>query len=167
MQSLTWSLPFSRIQFLVESSGPARRRKKKREREKEKDARPTSITSIPFCLLFITNLLSIRSFSFRGHRERAGPERNIEGGWKKTEGECEDRSLPFFTNQRLEMRFDSDIFINLYIAAQRGEIFNRYLHETFMWILFLISFNVIKRRNVFAQVCKVYKIYILLISQAC
>lgn len=30
---------------------------------------PTSITSIPFCLLFITNLSSIYSFFFRGHRE--------------------------------------------------------------------------------------------------
>lgn len=56
------------------SRGKLESREAEREREKEKRRKryptPTSITSIPFCLLFITNLSSIRSFSFRGHRER-------------------------------------------------------------------------------------------------
>lgn len=92
------------------------------EREKEKDARLTSITSIPFCLLFITNLFSIRSFSVRGHHEKAGLERNIEGTCRMEKGWRTKARIvsPFFTNQKL--RFDSDatfFFINFYITAQR------------------------------------------------
>lgn len=130
------------------------------EREKERERKmpdPTSITSIPFCLLLITNLSSISfsSFSFRGHREsKTGKE--YWRRWEKV-GERERWivSSSFLTNRRLEMRFDSGDFFfckSLYrgaleklstvICIKRSRRFRD-----------VISFNVIKCRDASARMC--------------
>lgn len=116
MQSLTWSLPFSRIQFLVESSSLARRREKEK-----KIPDSTSITSIPFCLLFITNLSSIRSFSFRGHQHERGTKKEWRSAQDRRGGQTESEDRCF--SQISDWKWDSiaETFINPYAVMQWRE----------------------------------------------
>jgi len=124
------------IQFFVESSSPMRDERKKKTEKKMSGS--NSITSILFCLLFITNLSSIRSFSFRGHCE--SEKRVGRARWKKLVNAR--IASAFFTNQRSgnEIRWRSD-FINSYMSRRDRKTFNRLCK---IFVNNVIPFNMIE-----------------------
>lgn len=137
-----------------------------RETEKEKKQRerkmsdPTSITSIPFCLLFITNLSRVYApFPF-AVTSRTRPEKNTRRRGENV-GELRVKDLVTVSHKsttRNEIRQRRLFFVKSLYRRALKKLSTDICIKHSRRLRDVIPFNVIKRRDASIRMCKAHKI---------